>query len=283
MKRILFNSVFCFTFLFTLSVKAQHVKGFHHIESVVSDGKFLYVADIGSTMKPLDKDGDGKIVKLSLDGKILDSSFVKEKLNAPKGLAVHNGTLYLSDIDWLVAVNLNTGKKAWELNFTKDAGFLNDISVLNDSVLFLSATDKSVIFKVNTHLKSYAVFTCDQSIPGVNGLVADAKANRLYVNGFGGDKPTGIIGYIDLTTHAFTRISTLEGHYDGLVMDGNTLFVSDWLDFKTGIVKKIDIATGKSSDVIGSAVSGPADFILVNNELFLPAMLEGTLYRISVK
>ena len=54
--------------LSTLSIaNAQTTKtisGFSHIESVVTDGKFLYVADIGKELNPTGKDGDGKIFKL---------------------------------------------------------------------------------------------------------------------------------------------------------------------------------------------------------------------------
>ncbi|HKX86684.1 MAG TPA: hypothetical protein VJL37_08420, partial [Flavobacterium sp.] len=63
------------------SLNAQEIKtvgGFKHPESVVSDGTFLYVADIGLAMKPAEKDGDGKILKVDKDGKILDAAFIKE-------------------------------------------------------------------------------------------------------------------------------------------------------------------------------------------------------------
>ncbi|MBP0905056.1 hypothetical protein ACFSKN_09710 [Mariniflexile gromovii] len=53
------------------------VKGFNHIESVASDGKYIYAADIGKELNPTQKVGDGRIIKLDFKGAIIDSTFSK--------------------------------------------------------------------------------------------------------------------------------------------------------------------------------------------------------------
>ena len=47
--------------------------GFGHVKSVAYNpqGDVLYTSDFGPELKPADKDGKGKITKVSLDGKIL--------------------------------------------------------------------------------------------------------------------------------------------------------------------------------------------------------------------
>src|SRR3974390_2810237 len=65
--------------------------GFGHVESVAYDprGKVFYTSDFGPDLKPADKDGKGKITKVSLDGKILEDGFLPaagQTLNKPKGL-----------------------------------------------------------------------------------------------------------------------------------------------------------------------------------------------------
>jgi hypothetical protein len=47
----------------------QTTTGFGHVESVAYDpkGKVLYTSDFGPDLKPADKDGKGKITKVSLD------------------------------------------------------------------------------------------------------------------------------------------------------------------------------------------------------------------------
>jgi len=66
------------------------VTGFGHVESVAYDPKekVLYTSDFGPALKPADKDGQGKITKVSLDGKILEDGALKPPgnvMNKPKG------------------------------------------------------------------------------------------------------------------------------------------------------------------------------------------------------
>ena len=82
----------------------QTTTGFGHVESVAYDSrnKVLYTSDFGTELKPADKDGKGKITKVSLDGKILEDGFLPAKgqtLNKPKGIWVKGDRLWVTDID----------------------------------------------------------------------------------------------------------------------------------------------------------------------------------------
>jgi DNA-binding beta-propeller fold protein YncE len=99
MKRI---CSFVMGMVFMVNAMAQDSTGLAHPESVNSDGKFLYVTNLGKAAAPTVKDGDGSISKLSLDGKLITQSITGEKLNAPKGTAVIKGVLYVADIDRIV-------------------------------------------------------------------------------------------------------------------------------------------------------------------------------------
>ena len=81
--------------------KVWETKGFHNPESAVYDAKesVLYVSNMDG--EALTKDGKGEISKISTDGKIIDISWVKG-MNAPKGVDIFQGNLYVSDIDRLV-------------------------------------------------------------------------------------------------------------------------------------------------------------------------------------
>ncbi|MCF6133155.1 hypothetical protein [Flavobacterium wongokense] len=261
------------------------ITGFHHVESVATDGKYIYAADIGNELNPAAKDGDGQIVKLDKKGNILEASFVKEKLNAPKGLAINKGILFLNDIDRLVAVDLNLGTKLYEIDFSKDSSFLNDIAVWDNNTLYVSATDKSKLFKVNLMDKNYTEIKTDITISGINGLYCTRNANRLYVNGFGSDdKPNGIIGYINLKDNKFTKVTSLEGYFDGIYINRDVLYVSNWVAFeKKGVLMAISLYTGKCIKVKEiEPISGPADFAIYNDELILPAMMSGEIHFIKL-
>jgi hypothetical protein len=266
------------------SLNAQEIKtvgGFKHPESVVSDGTFLYVADIGLAMKPAEKDGDGKILKVDKDGKILDAAFIKETLNAPKGLAIDGSTLYVNDIDRLLAFDLKTANKLFEISFSGTTSFLNDIAVFDKTTLFVSATDKNKIFKVNLTDKTFSEFTIDKEIVGINGLFYDKAASRLYVNGFGSG-----IGFVNLKDNKFTPVTPLEGYYDGVFVYEDILYCTNWVAFeKKGIVVAIDILNNYRVKVLElpEPINGPADFTVTRDQLVVPGMAEGTLNFISVK
>ncbi len=286
MKNIIKISHFIFL-LIAINTNAQKtITGFNHIESVATDGKFLYAADIGKELNPTAKDGDGQIFKLDLKGKILDVTFVKETLNAPKGLAIDYGILYINDIDRLLAIDLKTGNKLYEIDFSKETSFLNDIAVWDKTTLYVSATDKSKLFKVNLIDKSYSEIKTDKTIAGINGLYCNKKASKLYVNGFGSDnKPNGIVGYINLKNNQFTQITNLEGYYDGIYIDDDILYFSNWVAFeKKGILFSMQLSSGKLSVIKTlEPISGPADFTIINNQIIVPGMMDGTILFVPIK
>lgn len=286
-KLIKINLAFCL--FITINTNAQTTKtitGFNHVESVATDGKFIYAADIGKELNPTAKDGDGKIIKLDKKGQILDANFVKEKLDAPKGLAINKEVLFINDVDKVLAIDLKTGTKLYEIDFSKDTSFLNDIVVWDKNTLYVSATDKSKLYKVNLVDKSYSEIKTDVTISGINGLFCYKKASRIYLNGFGSDnKPNGVIGYINLKDNTFTRITNLEGFYDGIFISNDILYVSNWVAFeKKGIIQGIGIFGSNKVAIINISepISGPADFIIVNDQLIVPAMMSGEIHFIKL-
>ncbi|WP_157491858.1 hypothetical protein [Gelidibacter mesophilus] len=78
--------------------------GLTHCESAVYDVKnnIIYASLIGNKEK-----GDGSIATIDLDGKLIDATFISA-LNDPKGIAITENRLYVSDITELVEVDLTT-------------------------------------------------------------------------------------------------------------------------------------------------------------------------------
>lgn len=288
MKNLIKLSLVWILFM-TTNTNAQTTKtitGFNHVESVATDGKFIYAADIGKELNPTAKDGDGQIIKLDKKGQILDATFVKEKLNAPKGLAINKEVLYINDIDRLLAIDLKTGTKLYEIDFSKVTSFLNDIAVWDNNTLYVSATDTSKLYKVNLIDKSYSEIKTNITISGINGLFCYKKASRIYVNGFGNNNESnGVVGYINLKDNTFTQLTNLKGLYDGIAISKDILYVSNWGSFeKKGIVQGIGIFGSNRVATINldKPIAGPADFIIVNNQLIVPAMMSGEIHFIKL-
>lgn len=106
--------------------------GFSSPESVFVGRDYIFVANIGKVPDSLAKDNDGFISKLGKNGKVVKKDFARN-LNAPKGMIEIDSTLYVVDIDRLVAFDMQ-GKMVLESHI-QDAIFLNDIVLLDSNTL----------------------------------------------------------------------------------------------------------------------------------------------------
>jgi hypothetical protein len=248
-----------------------------HPESVNSDGRFLYVSNVGKALDPTAKDGDGFISKLSMDRKMITQNISKEKLNAPKGSAIINGVLYVADIDRIVGIALSSGKKTTELSLS--TSFANDVAAKDDNTLFVSATDVGKIFEVN--LKTGEVKTV-ADVKGANGIVYDKASRKLYTCSFMFDNlQGGEIGVID--EGKYEVFDGIKGAFDGLALiDAHTLIVSDWgaMDKPAGFLQKIDLRTKTVTKFDWPLIGGPADFYCDGKQVYIPAMVEG---KVAIK
>ena len=68
---------------------------------------FIFVSQIGGQAAA--RDGNGRISKLTTDGKLVAADWVAG-LNAPKGLRARQGTLYTADLDDIVAIDIASGR-----------------------------------------------------------------------------------------------------------------------------------------------------------------------------
>ena len=266
--------------LVACSTKSIVVEGFSSPESVTSDGHYFYVSNVGEELKPTVKDGDGYISRLSTDGKVLERKFIKG-LNAPKGMVVSGGILYVADIDRIKGFQLETGEQVFDL-FVEGTSFLNDIVVLDKGELLVSATDTGALYLVKTgeHPGLSKVEVAGE-IYGTNGLCFDPQSKTVYFASFGKDhKPTGFIGKGSFKDGklVFKKVYSEKGLYDGIAFCEGKLLFSDWVaSSKKGIIIQEDMETGKISKVdLGEKIGGPADFYLdlKGKRLWIPMMME---------
>src|SRR5262249_41271858 len=98
-------------------------EGLDSPESVYYDAasEFVFSSQIGGDASA--RDGNGRIVKLTLDGKLVDANWAKG-LDAPKGMRAYRGTLYVADIDQVVGFEINSGREVSRVKIA-DAKFLN--------------------------------------------------------------------------------------------------------------------------------------------------------------
>jgi sugar lactone lactonase YvrE len=248
-------------------------QGMAQPESVVYDAtrSVLYVSNVQG--QPLLKDGKGYISTVSLEGKLLNEKWVAKDLNAPKGMAIVGNILYTSDIDALVAIDINKAEviKRYE---AENAKFLNDVTADKAGNVYVSDTFTDTIHCLCKG--QFGVWLQDAGLMGPNGLLAEE--NRLVVgswgvmtDGFATETP-GHLQAVDYANKKITPIGDNKpvGNLDGVESDGeNGYYVSDWMAGKLFHFN----AAGQAQELM-QLKQGSADIaFLINKNLLLVPMM----------
>ncbi len=144
-------------------------------------GTFAYVSNINGN--PTDKDGNGFIAKVSLkDGKIIAPKWATG-LDAPKGLALSDGQLFVSDIDRLVEIDTATGEIVASYK-APGAKFLNDVAADDRGHVYVSDCGTSTIWRLTDDRLEKWLDGPELKYP--NGLLV--QGDKLIVAAWG---PTG--------------------------------------------------------------------------------------------
>jgi len=185
-------------------------------ESVLYDQEkdVIYVANINGD--PSAKDGNGFISVLKSDGSVKTLEWVKD-LNAPKGLAIFKGKLYVADIDQLVEIDIEKGAVTAKYD-APGAVFLNDVTACMNGMIFVSDTRTAKIHVLNEG--KFTVWMEGKPFESPNGLMAEK--GKLLV----GDNN---IYEVDIQTKKTTLLIKDAGGVDGLEKNNQGDFVfSNW-------------------------------------------------------
>jgi hypothetical protein len=122
------------------------------------------------------RDGNGFISKIAPGGKIIKLRWV-EGLDAPKGLALSGGSLYVADLDSLVVIDVGKARIKTKI-FIPGATFLNDVAVDSTGTVYLSDTRQGKIFCYGQG--KISIYLGMTEMKGANGLLW--RDSGLYVN-----------------------------------------------------------------------------------------------------
>lgn len=185
-------------------------------ESVLYDAenKVLYVTNIDGT-DPWADDGKGSVGKVGLDGKIIAVEWVTG-FSAPKGMGLHNGKLYVADLNTIKVIDVRSGIVEKIITLA-EAGGLNDISVGADGVIWVSDSKSKRIYRVENGTASLYL----DNLKGPNGVLM--RGTELYIVDAGGF-------YKVNNDKTMTKIADgMEGGTDGIEnVSGNSFLISCW-------------------------------------------------------
>lgn len=262
--------------------QAWQLAGFKQPESVVFEPAegVLYVSNVNGP--PGEKNGQGYISKVALDGRLLEETWLGG-LNAPKGLAVAAGRLFVADIDALVEIDL--ASKAITRHEAPGAKFLNDVTVDSQGRVYVSDMMDDAIYRLAGG--TFAAWVKDPALAAPNGLLAEDA--RLVVGswgvmteGFATETP-GHLLTVSLGDGAIATLGdgTPVGNLDGVEADGRgNYLVTDWM---AGALLRI--APSGAATLLLDLAQGSADHEYVAGEglVLIPMMNDGLLvaYRVE--
>ncbi len=231
-------------------------------ESVIYDetNDVLYVSCINGA-PPDARDEDGFIAKVSpADGSIIELQWVTS-MDAPKGLGLIGSTLYVTDIDDIVAIDVTTGEITQKIN-VPDAVFLNDITTDDEGNVYFTDSGANRIHKLSAD-GELSLWIEDAEIGGPNGLLDDG--DQMMMVAFG----KGIFNTIDYASGTITQVAdSLQGG-DGIEKTGDDYLVSSW----HGRVFYIT-AAGETTKLLDTSEDGSnaadIEFIAKSNTLLVP-------------
>jgi hypothetical protein len=208
--------------------------GFATPESVLHDttADLYLVSNIHGS--PFGVDDNGFISQVSPDGSVaalkwIDGASDDVTLNAPKGMGIAGGVLYVADIDHVRMFDAATGAPAGAVK-VEGATFLNDIATGPDGAVYVSDSGFGEGFAPSGTDAIYAI------AEGAASVVAKGEAlghpNGLLVTGDGLTVVTfgsGEVYTVSVGTERSAGVKPEKGSLDGVVaLEGGDLLISSW-------------------------------------------------------
>ncbi len=263
--------------------------GFAIPESVLYDAETdtYLVSNINGA--PLDKDNNGYIAELAPDGKIVTAKLIAGgvkgvTLNAPKGLALVKGVLYVADIDTVRLFDRKTGAAKGEVK-VPGATFVNDLAASEDGKVYLTDSGLNAKFEPTGTDGLYVIE------PGkkltVKTLLKDKKLNKpngvlvtkdaIYVVCFGAPE----LLKFDLKGKLQGEPTKLpKGSLDGIVALGDEFLISSW----EGAALYRGAFGGEFKEIVGE-LKAPADlgYDTKRGRVLVPRFQESFIEAFDVK
>jgi hypothetical protein len=277
MKSIIKNGLLCLTFFSTtLVAQNKRLEKLWETDSILKvpesvllskEKKIIYFSNIDG--QPLDKDSKGSIGTCDLNGKNINNNWVTG-LSAPKGMAIYNGSLYVSNIDEVVVIDIAAAKIKNRIPVA-GAIFLNDVSIDDKGIVYVSDSKTEKIHR----LENGKVTDYISGQPNANGVLAVGEDLYFLAKGtlWKSDK-----------NKKLTKIAEgMDGSTDGLEQTKSKDFiVSAWV----GVIYYVK-ADGSKYELLDSRAeklnTADIDFDAETNTLYVPRFFANKVTAYTLK
>jgi DNA-binding beta-propeller fold protein YncE len=228
----------------------------------------LYVTNIDGK-DPWGADGLGSVGKMDADGKNVIVDWVTG-LQAPKGMGLYKGKLYVADLKEIVVINTKSGVIENRIVVAGAEG-LNDISIDSKGTVYVSDSKAKRVYQVKGEKATLLL----DSLKGPNGVLAHKKALYLL--------DAGSLLKINADKSLTLIANGMEGGTDGVeVINGKDFLVSTW----AGVLYYVNADGTKQALMDGRPAkmnSADIGFDAKNNTVFVPTFWRNSVAAYEVR
>lgn len=202
------------------------------------DHSYLFVSMVDG--QPLQKDGKGQIAKIGLDGKIINLDWVTG-LDAPKGMGLYNGKLYIADLTVLAIVDIEKAEVVERIP-VENSRLLHNIYIDENGVVYVSDLFTGKVHRV----ENGKVTTYLENLQGPMGVLKDGDDFYVFT-------AAGLIK-VDKQMNRTTITDGMDGRANGIVkIKEKEFFLTGW----GGHAYYIN-ADGKKEDLLNTSAQNIA-------------------------
>lgn len=255
--------------------------GLEQPESALFDAANNRIIVSNISGNPGEADGNGYLSLLSLDGKTVTQHWT-DGMDAPKGMAIAGGRLYVADITKIRVVDLASGRLIASIA-VPNAVFLNDMTSDQTGKVYVSDMLAETIYRIDGDKPE--LFARDALLASPNGVFADG--DRLIVASWGKGikadfstaEPGGLLA-VDLATRKITPLPGAQNFadLDGVVAIGDAIYATAYM---TGTLYRYK--AGGTPEAVAHFKPGSADIGTDGKSiLYVPLMSEGEVAALKL-
>jgi len=193
------------------------------------DQDVYFVANFGEAADD-ERDANGFISRVSAeDGAVETLRFMtgtaQAPLHMPRGMFIRGDTLWVADVDGIHGFMSRTGQHAAFIDFTShEPGFLNDIAMGPDSLLYVTDTGLGRVYRVRADGRAEVAIEDERTGPP-NGITWDSARSAFLLAPWEGET---MLRAWDPVSGELSDVATLTGgRFDGIeIMDGVVVIAS---------------------------------------------------------
>lgn len=230
----------------------------------------IYVSNVNKS--PWEKDNNGFISTINTKGEITQLKWIEE-LSGPKGMAILDGNLYVTDIDRVVKISIKNRIVTNEF-FVEDTPQLNDITVSENSV-YVSGSNSDAIYQIQ---KDVLKRIANDTLGRLNGLLHQ-KEGIYYAA-----SASSNFGIYNKVNNTFKTLTKNIGHGDGIVrLENGDFIVSSW----KGQIFYIDAKTWDKTVLLDTRSqninAADIDYIQATQTLLVPTFFNNRVVAYKLK